>query len=89
MYRFYSNPEQKVRVSVVGEFKNGILGLAVSRCSEKDTFIKKKGRMIAEGRLQKGKIYKAIFMEECNSSIFVEEAKKCVEELMTNKNVYV
>lgn len=89
MYRFYSSPEQEVRVSVVGEFKNGILGLAVARCSKKDSFIRKKGRAIAEGRLNKGKLYKAIFMEECDSPTFVEEAKKCVSEVIASKVVYI
>jgi len=60
MYRFYSNPdENNVRVSVVGAFNEDEkkFEIAVSRCSAKDSFFKKKGRMIAEGRLKAGKLY--------------------------------
>jgi len=60
MYRFYSEPNQPVRVTVVGLFVDGWLYTAVSRCSNKDNFIRKKGRMIAEGRLVKGKYIKPL-----------------------------
>ena len=87
MYRFYSNPTDtsKVRVSVVGEYshEDGILKIAVSRCSKKDSFIKKKGRAIAEGRLYKGKLYdKITFPTPPSSEEFIEHAKLIAKEVI-------
>ena len=88
MFRFYSNPQEKIRVSVVGEHSDGELRIAVARCSNKDNFYRKKGRMIAEGRLAKGKIYAHIPMEECDVSTFVRIASKLAEEVKKTKKIY-
>lgn len=76
MFRFYSKPtETNPRVCVVGEHSEGVLKLAVSRCSTKDHFCKKKGRAIAEGRLSKGKLCKEIRMNECDIRTFLDNAR--------------
>ena len=51
-YHCYTkNPETKVRYAVSAvELDNGLFGIGVARSSEKDAFIRKKGRMISEGR---------------------------------------
>ena len=85
MYRFYSNPQGRVRVSVVGEHKEGALHVAVARCSKKDQFIRQKGRKIAEGRLQKGKLYAVYPMDECDSSTFLDYAKTIASEVEASK----
>ena len=83
MYRFYSKPNAtKVRVVVVGEYdqENRILNLAVARCSKRDSFVRKKGRGIAEGRLSKGKYFDQISMEEMPSfPMFMRIAKDIAE----------
>jgi hypothetical protein len=76
------------RVTVVGEFKDGVLNLAVSRCSEKDNFSRKIGRVIAIGRLQSGKIYTSISMKECDIKAFLSVASTAIEEVMQSKQVY-
>lgn len=85
MYRFYSKPtETKSRVAVVGIHSEGVLSLAVSRCSHKDNFMKKKGRLIAEGRLQNGlkpnakrnTLYEQVSTETCDVKTFLAHAQR-------------
>ena len=85
MFRFYSNPMQSNRVSVVGQYDNNILSIAVARCSNKDNFIRKKGRMIAEGRLRKGKVFLVRNMVTCSSSDFVNIAKEIIKDVETGE----
>ena len=92
MFRFYSkSTETKSRVAVVGVHSDGVLSIAVSRCSHKDNFMKKKGRLIAEGRLQNGlnpeakrnTLYGQYEMNECDVQTFLTHAKaisKLVDE---------
>jgi len=87
-YRFYSSPAEKVRISVVGQYEEGILKIAVARCSKKDTFIRRKGRAIAEGRLFKNKLYTAVPMQACDIVAFVDVAKQVVAEVARTKKVY-
>lgn len=93
MYRFYSSPTNKVRVCVVGKVEtipNGnVLSVAVSRCSEKDPFIKKKGRAIAEGRLMKNKTYCKVRVpdNQVTSEQFIEIAKIVSEVVIKSKEV--
>lgn len=53
---YYSSPDNDLgaRVTVVGEYADGVLNLAVARCSNMDAFVKKTGREIATERLKKG-----------------------------------
>jgi hypothetical protein len=89
MFRFYSNTEEgKPRVSVVAQHSEGMLHIAVARCSARDHFIRKKGRQIAEGRLAKNKIYKVIPMETCDISRFVEIAKQVTIEVNNTKQTH-
>lgn len=44
------------RVTIVGINDNGTMKFAAARCSKKDQFNRKKGRIIATGRLQTEKI---------------------------------
>lgn len=90
MFRFYSSNStaKQPRVAVVGEHSEGMLKIAVSRCSEKENFIRVKGRKIAEGRLRKGKTYAEIPMESCDIHTFVEKAKEISQEVITSKRIY-
>lgn len=87
MYRFYSKSttEQPNRVTVVGTHENNELKIAVSRCSIKDRFIKKKGKAMAEGRLAKGKLFDIINTSDCDSHRFVEIAKITVKRVNSTK----
>lgn len=73
------------RIVVVAEIQNGNLNFAVAKCSIQDTFNKKKGRTIAEGRLYKGKIYKSIPIEDFDNNVtvktFVSLAKDIISEI--------
>lgn len=81
MFHFYSKPS-KNRLSFAGVHKEGVLKIAVARCSKKDTFVKKKGRAIAEGRLHKDKIYHSIPLEICDGRDFVKAVEPLVEPLL-------
>jgi hypothetical protein len=91
MYRFYSRPmgsgHRSPRVVVIGMFDSGILKIAVSRCSHKDNFIKKTGRVIAEGRLAKGKIHSSYSVDKITSEYFIKLASDIAFEVATTKIV--
>lgn len=96
MFRFYSKPtETKSRVAVVGVHSDGVLSLAVSRCSSKDNFEKKKGRLIAEGRLNNGlkpdakknTLYAQVPMEQCDVKRFLEVAQQTAKTVDESKIV--
>ena len=92
MFRFYSNPANSRRVAVVGSHENGILKIAVAICSPKDQFRRKKGRMIAEGRLKANKLYLHMPIASCNNEQFVGIASSVSNEVINakieNKIVY-
>jgi hypothetical protein len=85
MYRFYSNPANTRRVAVVGSHENGILKIAVAICSPRDQFRRKKGRMIAEGRLKANKVYTSIPIASCDSEQFVNIASALSHEVINAK----
>ena len=91
MLRFYSNPQtNSTRVVVVGTHSEGMLNIAVARCSKKDNFIKKKGRMIAEGRLLKGKFFKTIPLETLSTTEFIRIAQEqIIPEVVETKKVFL
>jgi len=88
MFRFYSTHTDPVRVTVVGEHSEGVLKIAVSRCSNKDNFYRKKGRLIAEDRLHKGKVFALFPMETCTVSRFVALASDIANNVKRTKKVY-
>lgn len=89
IYRFYSNPNSEVRVAIVGKVVGTKLQVAVSRCSAKDQFIRRKGRHIAEGRLSKGKLHSEIELntEELTNETFVALATNISNEVINTKNL--
>lgn len=58
------------RVCVVGEYKNGILKMAVSMCSLKDRFVRKEGREMARKRLKENMHIMEYKTNKINSAIF-------------------
>ncbi len=62
------------RVCVVGEYENGTLKLAASRCSLKDRFVRKKGRELAKKRLKNNKHIVTYKINNIDSQIFHELA---------------
>ena len=74
IYRFYSSAKNPNRIAVIGEYENGVLNIAVSRCSKDDIFLRKRGRVIAEGRLHKGRLHSIFHMEQPNTETFIEIA---------------
>lgn len=73
---FHSSPDiSGVRVTVVGNYVDGVLNLAVARCSEKDTFVKKHGRDLAINRLSSGIYTYSLKSEEMSVKRFVGAAR--------------
>ena len=89
MYRFYSNPTQGNRVSVVGVLENGKLDVAVARTGKNEMFIRKKGRAIAEGRLKKKRLFTTIAVnkETLTSEEFIVIAQEIAKEVINTKKV--
>lgn len=88
MFRYYSTPnEANVRITIAGVHSDGVLKLAVSRCSKKDRYVKKIGREKAEKRLSIGLLYDQIELKECDAKTFVEFAKKAVLDIDKNAKV--
>lgn len=88
MLRFYSKPINGSRVTVVGEYSEGVLNLAVACCSSNDNFMKKKGRLIAEGRFNKGLFIDSVPIKDDTSiATFIEQALRVSEEVATNNEV--
>lgn len=89
IYRFYSNPAQGNRVSVVGCLEKDTLKIAVARTGKNENFCRRKGRAIAEGRLLKDKTYTTIPMvkDKLTSEEFIEIAQKVAEEVIKTKKV--
>ena len=71
------------RATVVGVHEDGMLKVAVSRCSESDMFSRQKGRFIAEKRLQEGKFFAMFPMKECKVKTFIPYAQ-IVSHLVCN-----
>ncbi len=90
MFRYYSKVKNnsKVRVTVVGVHQDGELKLATARCGAKDNFVKKFGRKIAEGRLEKGKLHTVVSMATCTGKEFFDKAHEVAKEVMDSKVVY-
>lgn len=86
-FHYYTAPTDKNRVSVAGEFNEGVLKIAVARTSNRDSFCREKGRTIAEGRLAKGRTYKSIAMEVCEGKDFLKVVAPIAEEVRI-KGVY-
>lgn len=74
---FHSSPENLsgVRVTVVGNYVDGVLNLSVARCSAKDPFIKKVGRDIAIDRLSVGKYIYSLKSNEITVNRFAGAAR--------------
>lgn len=51
VYFFHNTHNQRVRVTVAGQFIDNELHIGVARCSEKDQFTRKTGREIALERM--------------------------------------
>lgn len=84
LYRFYSNPTWGHRMTIVGELRDEVLNIAVAITNEKETFVKRIGRAIAEGRLAKGKIYSSIKLPG-KTKIMSEDFVKIAENIAIEK----
>lgn len=89
IFRFYSNPTQGNRVSVVGQLVNQELAIAVARTGKHENFCRKKGRAIAEGRLAKGKLYATLKVgkDKMLSEEFITIAQEIAEQVIKTKKV--
>lgn len=77
-HRFYSNPTLGHRMSIVGEFKDETLKIAIAVTNKNEVFVRKIGRAIAEGRLLKGKLHSTMSFpgkEKLTSEEFVQIAE--------------
>lgn len=83
MFRFYSKPTETngVRVAVVAEHSEGVLKVAIARCSTKDHYDKRVGRALAEKRLTENELYASIPIQVCDVKTFVLFAKGVAAEV--------
>lgn len=85
MLYYHSKPglfENGSRVTVAGEYADGMLFLSAARCSRKDQFRRKIGRLIAGGRLNKGQFFQVYELEEgqkADHKTFIDAATKAAE----------
>lgn len=84
LYRYYSNPAWGHRMTIVGELQNEVLNIAIAITNVKETFVRKIGRAIAEGRLAKGRIYSSIEFPG-KSKIMSEDFVKIAENIAIEK----
>lgn len=100
MLYFHSYPSEEKntkepRVTFAGEFKDGYLYLAAARCTNKDSFLKKKGRQIAVGRYIKAAkedkwdtdFTAKIKVEEQNIPTWVDICKKLSVKIIETKSI--
>ncbi len=76
----------KPRITVVGEYHDGLLKFAVARCSLKDRFVRKTGRLIAMERIVNGDVFLVLKTRNPNSEIFHEYANVITNHIW-NTNV--
>lgn len=93
IFRFYSKPRASkgnVIISVVATQNagNDILNIAVARCSKKDQFVKKKGRELAEKRLNANELYCKYRVKDCKGKEFMQIAEKVAKEVTNSIIVY-
>ena len=81
MFRFYSKADETNRVSIVGECTDGVLKVAAARCSSKDNFVRKKGRELAEKRLQSNELCFEIPADKCDVRTFIVIAKGLCQQI--------
>lgn len=88
-YVFHSEKDHVsgIRVTVVGGIVDGVLNLAVSRCSLKDNFVKKDGRKKALARLTAGEVVATTPFEKPSLSKFIGAAD-AVANAVINHGVY-
>jgi hypothetical protein len=88
MLRFYSKPNNGSRVTVIGKHEDNVLTIGVSRCGEHDAFNRAKGVKIAESRIEGGKHYMKIPMQERNPKVFDMIARGIADRVTKTKIVY-
>lgn len=88
MYTLHSKPGSPVRVTVVGKYQDGTLTLAVARCSKDDSFNRKKGRLIAKGRLKIGRYYEKFITPEPTGEEWIALAEPICEKLQNDHKVF-
>jgi len=73
IYRYYSDHNYPVRVSIAGHYDETAkrLNLAAARCSEEDRFVRKVGRELAEKRLSENKIIASVYLPSMNAKDFI------------------
>jgi len=77
LYVFHSPfvPFENTRVTVVANYNEGILRIAVARNGKKDNFCRKTGRLIAVGRLLKDKLFVSLpIIDGMSNEIFIRTA---------------
>lgn len=93
LFRFYSKPHNSkgnVVVCVVATQNagNDILNVAVARCSEKDQFVKKTGRELAEKRLNANELYCKYRVQNCKGKEFIKIAQQVAKEVTNTVVIY-
>lgn len=73
-----------IRVTVVGDYTDGVLKVAASRCSPEDHFARKIGRDIALDRLNKDKLITSIETGDMSNNKFISIANAVADSVIEN-----
>lgn len=85
-YIYHSKSTQN-RVTIVGEFENNELRVAVARCSSNDNFCRRVGRELATNRLKNGEMYMTIKTTKMDRKRFNRIADFFAKELQIDSTV--
>jgi hypothetical protein len=82
---YHSSHTSPVRVTVLAKIEGNAVRFGVSRCSRHDQFVKKTGRLIAEGRADRNP-YREVKLPivEPISEWFIRNAQEIEEEVIPN-----
>lgn len=81
---YFHSKHTRNRVTVCGDFCEDGLCLTAARCSDKDNFCRKEGRIRAEGRFNKKRTCITVPVEEANLKTFVDLASKFADFVSVN-----
>lgn len=80
----------KPRVTVAGVITGDTMKIGVARCSHRDSFVKKKGRYIAEARARKSPLASVTLPEDRTKlgKFFYEVAEELIPQVIETKAVH-
>ena len=79
-----SADDDGTRVTIAGEYVDGVLNLSASRCSKHDSFVKKEGIKLATERLKNKEYVASVNIEEISTKEFINVAIAVADSVSRN-----